>query len=94
VLHNAASLDDTTSEGGLMGVVITARRLSEIGKASRFANRTLGGSDKCQVFEVVLQSQEQTVCPAWVRDARRKERDAACLRVGVLWDALSGGATL
>jgi len=50
VLHNSASLDETASEGGLMGDVTTTRPLSEIGKASRLGDPTLGGSNKCHVL--------------------------------------------
>jgi hypothetical protein len=47
--------------------------LSEIGKASRFGNETLCGTNnnKCNVFEVVLQSKEATVCRACAKSPRR-----------------------
>jgi hypothetical protein len=47
--------------------------LSEIGKASRFGDETLCGTNKnkCNVFEVVLQSKEATMCPACARSSRR-----------------------
>ncbi|KAF2476529.1 uncharacterized protein BDR25DRAFT_339512 [Lindgomyces ingoldianus] len=45
--------------------------LSEIGKASRFGDKTLGGTGKCRVFEVVLQQNEPTMCPACIRSPKR-----------------------
>lgn len=51
--------------------------LSEIGKASRFGDKSLGDSEsKCNVFEVVLQSKEPTVCPACARSPRRAKLPA------------------
>ena len=49
----------------------TATPLSEVGKASRFGDKTLMGSNKCNVFEVVLQRKEVTICPACARSPRR-----------------------
>ncbi|PSN63241.1 hypothetical protein BS50DRAFT_637760 [Corynespora cassiicola Philippines] len=45
--------------------------LSEIGKASRFGDQMLGERSKCNVFEVVLQNRESTVCPACARSPKR-----------------------
>ncbi|KAF2735173.1 hypothetical protein EJ04DRAFT_523112 [Polyplosphaeria fusca] len=50
--------------------------LSEVGKASRFGDRTLGEAAKCHVFEVVLQSQEPTICPACARSPKRAKLPA------------------
>ncbi|KAF2254807.1 hypothetical protein BU26DRAFT_546937 [Trematosphaeria pertusa] len=53
--------------------------LSEIGKASRFGDKSLGDSEsKCNVFEVVLQSKEPT----------EGEAAGSCERV--LWSELGG----
>jgi hypothetical protein len=45
--------------------------LSEVGKASRLGDKTLGESSKCNVFEVVLQTREATKCPACARSPKR-----------------------
>jgi hypothetical protein len=45
--------------------------LSEVGQASRFGDKTLRGHSKCTIFEVVLQTKEQTACPACMRSPRR-----------------------
>jgi hypothetical protein len=50
--------------------------LSEIGKASRFGDKTLGESGKCNVFEVVLQTKEATSCPACTKSPRRAKLPA------------------
>lgn len=49
--------------------------VSEIGKASRFGDMTLKGG-KCNVFEVVLQSKEETMCPACARSEKRAKLPA------------------
>ncbi|KAF2691979.1 hypothetical protein K458DRAFT_411665 [Lentithecium fluviatile CBS 122367] len=43
----------------------------EVGKASRFGDKTLGESNKCNVFEVVQQKKEATICPACARSPRK-----------------------
>lgn len=42
--------------------------LSEIGKASKFGD---AGGKACNIFEVVLQTQESTMCPACARNPKR-----------------------
>jgi hypothetical protein len=49
--------------------------LDEIGKASRFGDKTLAGG-KCNVFEVVLQNKEETMCPACTRSDKRAKLPA------------------
>ena len=49
----------------------TGDGLSGVDKASRFGNQTLMGRQKCQVFEVVLQQKETTICPSCARSPRR-----------------------
>ncbi|CAO2657436.1 Nn.00g035620.m01.CDS01 [Neocucurbitaria sp. VM-36] len=56
---------------GTTGEVDPLLPLSEIGKASRFGDQTLGANSKCSVFEVVLQTKETTACPACARSPRR-----------------------
>lgn len=53
------------------GEVITGISFSEIGKASRFGDKTLAPEARCTVFEVVLQSREATMCPACARNPQR-----------------------
>jgi hypothetical protein len=53
------------------GEVTAALPLSEVGKASRFGDKTLGERSKCNVFEVVLQSKERAMCPACARSPKR-----------------------
>lgn len=53
------------------GEVVPLIPLSEVGKASRFGDKTLGTNSKCNVFEVVLQTKETTICPACARSPRR-----------------------
>ncbi|KAF1842337.1 uncharacterized protein K460DRAFT_370311 [Cucurbitaria berberidis CBS 394.84] len=68
----ATNTDMTTvSNGAKTEEVIPMLPLSEIGKASRFGDKTLGEGSKCSVFEVVFQSKEQTVCPACARSPKR-----------------------
>lgn len=83
----AASLDDGTPKDnhrdpGTNGVrvcpeygkkrePISTMPLSEVGKASRSSPRVLAESKKCQVFEVVLQQHETTICPSCARSPRR-----------------------
>ncbi|KAJ4286659.1 hypothetical protein N0V90_012911 [Kalmusia sp. IMI 367209] len=45
--------------------------LFEVGKASRFGDRKLTAPAKCNVFEVVLQRNERTICPTCARSPRR-----------------------
>lgn len=45
--------------------------LSEVGKASRFGDAALSENTKCNVFEVVLQSKEASMCPACARSPKR-----------------------
>lgn len=49
--------------------------LSEVGKASRFGDRTLEHK-ACNVFEVVMQRRETTMCPACTRSPRRAQLPA------------------
>lgn len=57
--------------------VIPGLSQAEVGTAPRFGDQTLlGGSSKCTVFEVVLQSQETTACPQCVRSPRRAKLPA------------------
>jgi hypothetical protein len=51
--------------------VVPLLPLSEVGRASRFGDKTLGRSAKCNVFEVVLQTRELTKCPACARSPKR-----------------------
>jgi hypothetical protein len=53
------------------GEVVPFPPLSEVGKASRFGDKMLGESAKCNVFEVVLQTKELTKCPACARSPKR-----------------------
>lgn len=55
--------------------VVPLLPLSEIGKASRFGDKTLSGNI-CTVFEVVLQRKEGSVCPACVKSPRRAQLPA------------------
>ncbi|KAF2823429.1 hypothetical protein CC86DRAFT_384788 [Ophiobolus disseminans] len=52
------------------GEVISGLSLAEVGKVSRFGE-TLGTFGRCSVFEVVLQTNEKTACPAYARSPRR-----------------------
>jgi hypothetical protein len=65
-MHLASRINSATT-----GEVIPFMPLSEVGKASRFGDKTLGENNKCNVFEVVLQTKEQTMCPACVRSPKR-----------------------
>jgi len=50
--------------------------LSDIGAASRWGDNTVGTRACCDVFEVVLQRRETTVCPACARSPRRAKLPA------------------
>lgn len=43
----------------------------EVGRAAQFGDQTVARNEKCQVFEVVLQQQENTICPSCARSPRR-----------------------
>ncbi|KAF2656702.1 hypothetical protein K491DRAFT_715108 [Lophiostoma macrostomum CBS 122681] len=45
--------------------------VSEIGKGSSFGHQALGEQGKCNVFEVVSQTKEETMCPACARSPKR-----------------------
>lgn len=49
----------------------TIMPLSEVGKASRFGDCSFSEKSRCNVFEVVLQSRERSICPACARSANR-----------------------
>jgi hypothetical protein len=58
-------------QDGKVGEMVPLMPLSEVGKASRFGDRTLGANSKCNVFEVVLQTKEMTICPTCARSPKR-----------------------
>lgn len=75
-----ATVDDGTGTHGVRaasprdgraGEAISIMPLSGVGKASRCGAQILAESKKCQVFEVVLQQQEMTICPSCARSPRR-----------------------
>jgi hypothetical protein len=56
--------------------------LSEIGRASRFNEKALGPRARCNVFEVVLQRKEASICPACAKSSKRAKlpaRKSPCL---------------
>jgi hypothetical protein len=53
------------------GQVIPGLPMSAVGQASRFGDKALSGTSRCNVFEVVFQQKEKTACPACVRSPRR-----------------------
>lgn len=56
--------------------MVPALSLSDIGMASRWGDNTLGTRACCDVFEVVLQRRETTICPACARSPRRAKLPA------------------
>ncbi|KAF1838725.1 hypothetical protein BDW02DRAFT_575997 [Decorospora gaudefroyi] len=54
----------TGEESGLMPV-------SDIGKACRFGDNASVEVKRCNVFEVVLETKERTICPACARSPKR-----------------------
>ncbi|KAF1366067.1 hypothetical protein EJ07DRAFT_150530 [Lizonia empirigonia] len=65
------SVETACSQDGRRRREISIMPLPEVGNASRFGDQMLGESKKCQVFEVVLQTRESTICPSCARSPRR-----------------------
>jgi hypothetical protein len=67
----AQSPQNTNSEEILPGLL-----LSDVGTASRRGDKTLGSRLQCNVFEVVQQRKETTMCPACARCPSRAKLPA------------------
>jgi hypothetical protein len=68
------------------GEAIPGLSFSEIGKASRFGDETLIRGTRCNVFEVVLQRKEASMCPACARNPERAKLPARECQVPLkLW---------
>lgn len=53
------------------GEIASLMPLSEVGTASRFGDKALAPGRTCDVFEVVLQTKEKSICPACARSPKR-----------------------